>query len=273
MAKTMPDATPLPLLYLLTTGGTIAGKAADAAQTTDYTAGILNAAELLAAVPAIHEIARLSSEAIANIDSKDMTEALWRKLAKRAAATEMIFEIIEYLGGDFSREVAIPLYVGLATDTGFFRFSNTTAHAMRMGARLLDAGVIPNEVSEALEMKPLDVVMGQAKALETLELCAEGRVAGIFLEKAFADKIESTEGFIDLIRVIEGVEIAVLIKEIEERRCRVSIRSKGINVSEIAVRFGGGGHIRAAGCTLNMTLAEAKAALLPALAEAVEKRP
>lgn len=86
MAKTMSDATPLPLLYLLTTGGTIAGKATDATQTTDYTAGVLNAAELLAAVPAIHEIARLSSEAVANIDSKDMTEALWRKLAKRVAA-------------------------------------------------------------------------------------------------------------------------------------------------------------------------------------------
>lgn len=212
---------------------------------------------------------------ILNIDHhiSNNGQADYLYLAKRAAATEMIFEIVEYLGGEFSREVAIPLYVGLATDTGFFRFSNTTAHAMRMGARLLEAGVIPNEVSEILEMKPLDVVMGQAKALETLELFAEGRVAGIFLEKAFADKMESTEGFIDLIRVIEGVEIAVLIKEIEERHCRVSIRSKGINVSEIAVRFGGGGHIRAAGCTLNMTLAEAKAALLPALAEAVEKQP
>ena len=192
---------------------------------------------------------------------------------KAAATCEIVYDLVRILGVMPMLDAAVCLYTGMATDTGFFRFSNTTAHAMRMGARLLEAGVIPNEVSETLEMKPLDVVMGQAKALETLEFCAEGRVAGIFLEKAFADKIESTEGFIDLIRVIEGVEIAVLIKEIEERHCRVSIRSKGINVSEIAVRFGGGGHIRAAGCTLNMTLAEAKAALLPALAEAVEKRP
>ncbi len=194
-------------------------------------------------------------------------------LAKRSATAEMIFEILEFLGADFPLDVAIPLYVGVATDTGFFRYSNTTPLTMRVGGRLLEAGIRPSDISETLELRPLAVVKGQATALDTLEIFADGRVAGIFLEKAFADQMESTDSFIDLIRVIEGVEIAVFIKEVEERRCRVSIRSKGINVSEIAVRFGGGGHIRAAGCTLDMTLAEAKAALLPALAEAAAKKP
>ena len=194
-------------------------------------------------------------------------------LAKRSATAEMLFEILESSGADFPLEVAIPLYVGIATDTGFFRYSNTTPLTMRVGGRLLEVGIRPSDISELLELKPLTVVKGQAAALDTLELFANGRVAGLFLEKTFVDQMESTDSFIDLIRVIEGVEIAVLIKAVEERRCRVSIRSKGINVSDIAVRFGGGGHIRAAGCTLNMTLAEAKAALVPALAEAVAKEP
>lgn len=224
----------------------------------------------------IGEVAKCAPGAkILNIDhhiSND-EKADYLYLAKRSATAEMIFEILDSLGAEFPLDVAIPLYVGVATDTGFFRYSNTTPLTMRVGGRLLAAGICPSDISETLELRPLAVVKGQAAVLDTLELSAEGRVAGIFLDKAFADQMETTDSFIDLIRVIEGVEIAVLIKEVEERRCRVSIRSKGINVSDIAVRFGGGGHIRAAGCTLNMTLAEAKAALLPALAEAVMKEP
>lgn len=212
---------------------------------------------------------------ILNIDHhiSNNEKADYLYLAKRAATAEMIFEILESLYAAFPLDVAIPLYVGIATDTGFFRYSNTTPLTMRVGGRLLEAGICPSDISETLEVKPLAVVKGQATALDTLELFADGRVAGLFLKKAFADQMESTDTFIDLIRVIEGVEIAVLIKEVEERRCRVSIRSKGINVSDIAVRFGGGGHIRAAGCTLDMTLSEAKAALIPALSEAVSKNP
>lgn len=212
---------------------------------------------------------------ILNIDHhiSNNEKADYLYLAKRAATAEMIFEILESLYAAFPLDVAIPLYVGIATDTGFFRYSNTTSLTMRVGGRLLEAGICPSDISETLEVQPLAVVKGQATALDTLELFADGRVAGLFLKKAFADQMESTDTFIDLIRVIEGVEIAVLIKEVEERRCRVSIRSKGINVSDIAVRFGGGGHIRAAGCTLDMTLSEAKAALIPALSEAVSKNP
>lgn len=224
----------------------------------------------------IGEVAKCAPGAkILNIDHhiSNNEKADYLYLAKRSATAEMIFEILEASDAAFPLDVAIPLYVGIATDTGFFRYSNTTPLTMRVAGRLLEAGIRPSDISETLELRPLTVVKGQAAAIDTLELFADGRVAGIFLEKAFADQMESTDSFIDLIRVIEGVEIAVLIKAVEERRCRVSIRSKGINVSEIAVRFGGGGHIRAAGCTLNMTLSEAKAALIPALSEAVLQNP
>ncbi|MBR1886142.1 MAG: bifunctional oligoribonuclease/PAP phosphatase NrnA, partial [Schwartzia sp.] len=180
---------------------------------------------------------------------------------------EIIFELVERLGGGFTPEIAMPLYTGLATDTGFFKFSNTRPETMRAAARLLEAGVRPERVSEALEEKPESVVRGQAAALQTMELSYDGRVAGLYLDKALATSLDTTEGFIDFVRVIEGVEIAVLLKEMDENFCRASVRSKGLDVSKLAMKFGGGGHIRAAGFPVKKPLAEAKKDVLEALGE------
>ena len=188
----------------------------------------------------------------------------------RAAASEMIFEIVDHLGGDFTPEIATPLYTGMATDTGFFKFSNTRPETMRAAARLLEAGVRPEQVSEALEEKPESIVRGQAAALQTMELSYGGRVAGLYLDKDLATSLETTEGFIDFVRVIEGVEIAVLIKCMDDNFCRVSVRSKGLDVSKVAMKFGGGGHIRAAGFPVKKPLAEAKKDVLEALGEVLK---
>ena len=190
--------------------------------------------------------------------------------ANRAATAEMIFEIIDHLGGDFSPEVATPLYTGLATDTGFFKFSNTRPDTLRAAARLLEAGVRPEQVSESLEEKPEAVVRGQAAALQTMELSYDGRVAGLYLDRELAASLETTEGFIDFVRVIEGVEIAVLIKCMDDNFCRVSVSSKGLDVSKVAMKFGGGGHIRAAGFSVKKPLAEAKKDVLEALGEVLK---
>ena len=183
----------------------------------------------------------------------------------RAAAAEIVFELVERLGGEFTPEIATPLYTGIATDTGFFKFSNTRPATMRAAARLLEAGVRPEQVSEALEEKPESVVRGQAAALQTMELSYNGRVAGLYLDKELATSLDTTEGFIDFVRVIEGVEIAVLIKCMDENFCRVSVRSKGLDVSKVAMKFGGGGHIRAAGFSVKKPLTEAKKDVLDAL--------
>ena len=188
----------------------------------------------------------------------------------RAATAEIVFEIVDRFGGEFTPEIAIPLYTGLATDTGFFKFSNTRPETLRAAARLLEAGVRPEKVSEALEEKPEALVRGQAAALQTMELSYGGRVAGLYLDKELATSLESTEGFIDFVRVIEGVDIAVLVKCMDENFCRVSVRSKGIDVSKVAMKFGGGGHIRAAGFSVKKPLAEAKKDVLEALGEALK---
>ena len=141
---------------------------------------------------------------------------------------------------------------------------------MRAAARLLEAGVRPEKVSEALEEKPEALVRGQAAALQTMELSYGGRVAGLYLDRELAMSLDTTEGFIDFVRVIEGVDIAVLIKCMDENFCRVSVRSKGLDVSKVAMKFGGGGHIRAAGFSVKKPLAEAKKDVLEALGEVLK---
>lgn len=202
-----------------------------------------------------------------HISNDGRADFLWN--GRFSATAEMVFDLLDHLGSDFPPEIAVPLYTGLATDTGFFKYSNTRPETMRAAARLLEAGVRPEAVSEALEEKTLALVEGQAAALRTMELSADGRVAGLYLDRELAQSLETTDGFIDLVRVIEGVEVAVLVKCMDENFCRASLRSKGLDVSRIAMRFGGGGHIRAAGCTFSLPLAEAKAALLAAVSEAL----
>lgn len=194
--------------------------------------------------------------------------------AGAAATAEIIHDFLPYLWkisdgavGEFSPATALPLYTGMATDTGFFRFSNTTPHTMRAAADMIEAGAAPNVVSEALEQRPLEEVVMMARAVAMVEMYHEGRVAAIFLDNEFMQQVDSIEGLVGRIRVIAGVEIAVVLKEKEPGLCRVSLRSKGRDVTRIAARFGGGGHVRAAGCTIEQPFSAAKAALLQAIDE------
>ena len=187
-----------------------------------------------------------------------------------AATAEIIYQLIKEMHGTFSHDCAMCLYTGLATDSGWFRYSNTTPATLRAGAELLTAGVEPNLISEGLERRPYASVKGLADALQHMELFHDGRVVGVFLDFATLETIESSEGLVDMIRTIEGTELAVVLKEKEKDSCRVSMRSKGMDVTKIATKFGGGGHVRAAGCSIAKPFAEAKAALLAAIADALE---
>lgn len=190
--------------------------------------------------------------------------------AKRAATAEIIYELLDVMQIPLTKKIASCLYLGMATDTGFFKFANTTAFTMNAVANCLEAGVKPNEIAEFTEQKSYETVKTMAEAMNTLELFADGRAAGIFLNEELTKKAETTEGFIDQIRIIEGVDIAVLLKCNNARECRVSMRSKGANVAKIAESFGGGGHIRAAGATLNMGFYEAKSAIMAAITFALK---
>ena len=196
---------------------------------------------------------------ILNIDHHVSNSGENRKLfcdPNAAATAEIIFEIAIEIGIKLTKEFAICVYVGIATDTGFFQFSNTTAETLLIASDMLALGVKPNLVVEVLEQRPLEV-------------WHDGKAAGMFLDEDLVANIETTEGFIDQIRVIEGVDVSLLLKFKEKNVCRVSMRSKTVDVSKIAMKFDGGGHIRAAGCTLNMPFEDAKRTIMQAIDDAL----
>lgn len=187
--------------------------------------------------------------------------------AKASACAEVLYSLVKEMGIKLNLNIATNLYTGIATDSGYFRYSNTTPFTMHAAAELLATGIRPEKISQTLEVRTYEHVKGLARAMQTIEMFEDGKVAGVFMTYDMLEGLESTEGFIDSIRIIEGVDVAIFLKEVEPNKCRVSMRSKESNVSEIAQSMGGGGHIRAAGCTLSMSFEEAKKTAMKAIHE------
>ena len=173
-----------------------------------------------------------------------------------AATGEIMYELI-----------ATCIYTALYTDCGSFKYSNTMPKTMRIAAALLEIGVKPNEISDSMEIKPRSNIEMLTKVLETLTFDADGKIAYISINNEMYDKDVDTDTFISYPRYIEGVEVAIMFKAVEKAVTRVSMRSRNLDVSEIAITFGGGGHLRAAGCTIEAALPEAQQQLLKALKE------
>ena len=195
-----------------------------------------------------------------------------RWLDVQAAATaEMVAQLAEYWQYDYANAgVAEALYTGIATDCGFFRYANTTPKTMRLAATLLEKGVAPNVVSDRIETQPIQMVNMLATVLSGLEMHGGGRLALISIPLEQYNPETDSDSLIRYPRYIEGVEVAVLLKGVDSCVTRVSMRSKEVDVSRVALQFGGGGHKRAAGCTISLPLAEAKLVIVKALAEALE---
>lgn len=193
-------------------------------------------------------------------------------LDDRAAATgEIMYRMLEANRIPVDQELATDLYTAIVTDCGFFKYANTTPRCMRVAADLVALGVKPDEISDQLELKARNSVELLAKVLPSLSFYAGGKIATLEVPLSLYDKTVSTESFIYHPRYIAGVDVAVLFKQVEPRSTRVSMRSKKVDVSRVAVAFNGGGHPKAAGCTIGLPLEEAKKALLEALEKALEE--
>lgn len=211
---------------------------------------------------------------ILNIDHhvSNLRFADYYYLDSQAAATgEIIFTFFALVGYAINASVATCLYTAIATDCGFFRYANTTPATMRYAAHLLESGAKPHIISEQLEARPMDAVLALKKVLDTLETFYEGKIAVITVYPDTLSDSESTEGFINYPRNIEGVEIAIMFKVVDEKNVRVSLRSRKADVSKLALTFGGGGHVRAAGCTFSGSITEAKKTIIDASQKQIEE--
>ena len=194
-----------------------------------------------------------------------------------AATGELIYALIKEMVPEADVETGEAIFAAITTDTGNFQYSNTTKNCHLIMAELYDLGVDTNKVSvEIYENERQEKLMITTKALSTLEIFGGGcgAIAHLTLEdmKEIGAEPFETDGVIQKLRSISGVEYAALVKEKEPGVIRVSMRAKRRgNVATIASELGGGGHVKAAGCTLNMPLDEAVNLVKSKLSEAIKE--
>ena len=190
----------------------------------------------------------------------------------RAACGEVIYEVLLAMGATITPSVAEAIYVAISTDTGCFRYSNTTANTLRVAAEMKDFGADTYHVNKVIfSTKTLARLRLEAYLIDTLELRAGGKVGICTLPEAVLREIGATEDDADDIagfaRSVEGVEVAVMLREVEGGKGKISVRTDGGSISAAAIcrRVGGGGHAGAAGATLECGIAGARTAILDAI--------
>jgi phosphoesterase RecJ-like protein len=185
-----------------------------------------------------------------------------------AAAGEIATELLERWGVAMDAGIAGALFLAIVSDTGWFQFSNTKPHTLRMAADLVEAGVDTDRLYQLLyQNERAERVKLQARATQSMELLADGRLAVMTVRvKDFEEtgaNVPDTENLINLPLQIASVQVSILVTEPKDfGPVRVSLRSKGqIDVAKFAEQFGGGGHARAAGLKVEGDVASVRAAV------------
>jgi phosphoesterase RecJ-like protein len=180
-----------------------------------------------------------------------------------AATGEIVYQLLEETGRPRNRKIGLALYTAIATDTGFFRFANTSDYSLASCSQLVkDFQIEPGKVAELVhEQKSYNSIRLLGEVLNSLKLECGGKVAWAILDQQMFAKFpvenEETENYVNYARSIEGVEVGILFKELRPNEVKLSWRSSAaVDVSKLAAYFGGGGHARAAGCNLNGSMDE-----------------
>ncbi|MEL1134000.1 bifunctional oligoribonuclease/PAP phosphatase NrnA [Desulfitobacterium sp. THU1] len=193
--------------------------------------------------------------------------------SQASATGEIVYALIRLLDVNLTQDIATNLYTAILTDTGSFKYSNTTSKTHQIAGELMDSGInfadIHHHVFDRTPQAKLELLR---RGLNQLQILAQGQFAMMTLHKFDFEEIGAEEslgeGLIDHARTLEGVEVAALMKEVNSSVIRVSLRSnRWFDVNKIASHFGGGGHKRAAGCTLDMPLEEAQKLLVQKVEE------
>ncbi len=205
----------------------------------------------------------LSSEYAERVDLAIDHHETSRRFARKtycesdsASCCEIIYLIIKELIGDIDSDIASCIYTGCSTDTGCFKYSNVTPRTHRIAAELIEKGAMHSKINEAMfDTKTMNSIMLERRCLESLEILGAGRLAVITVTQAMLTECNVDKSALDAIkpltRQIEGVEIGITVKEEKNGKVGVSVRtSEKYDAAAICAHFGGGGHVRAAGCEL-----------------------
>lgn len=178
-----------------------------------------------------------------------------------AATVEILYDLAVYMGFDLDIDFGNCIYTGLLTDTGGFRYASVGPKVMQTAADLLKLGVNGHALAEAaLEKLTVPQITLLQKGLSTLRFTSDRKIAWVHVTlddmAAIQAESEDMDGLVNYPRNVEGVLVGLMFKQREPHSWKISLRSNTVNVAEIAQRFGGGGHIRASGCTVEGTLEE-----------------
>ena len=193
--------------------------------------------------------------------------------ASSAATGEIIYELLMDMGAEMTKDIAWRLYIAISTDTGCFRYSNTTAHTYRVAAACAETGAdlypITQELFDTTSISELKL---QNWMVEHAQFLCNGQVAVCGIPASMEDNVsrEDLEGISGFLRSIEGVRISATLREIEGG-CKVSVRAvPGLDAGSVCTRFGGGGHKGAGGANLQLPMEEAITLVAAALKNALE---
>ena len=180
-----------------------------------------------------------------------------------SATGEVLFGIAGKFGWKISKDTALSLYTAIMTDTGGFKFSNTTSRTMEFAGKLIDYGVCPSEVyQKCYESYSKNMVLFQSYCLNKAKFSDDNRIAYMTVYKKDLEKFNSngedfTDGLTEKLRIIDSTEIAFVIKELNKTTSKLSMRSKSADISKVCLAFGGGGHKLAAGAVINGNVSRA----------------
>ena len=190
-----------------------------------------------------------------------------------AACGEIIWDVLEAMGVKITKDMAEAVYIAVSTDSGCFRFANTTARTFRTAAKAVEKGAEIAPINrELFEIKSKGRLRLEARLMNAMEFYADGKVAIACLPQTWVEELEVTEDDLDSIsgfpRAIDGVCVGVMIRDSEPGRAKMSVRTAGgYNASEYCAKLGGGGHAAAAGCSIPGTLEDGKREILRVLKE------
>ena len=180
---------------------------------------------------------------------------------------EVLFNYFKKNNWEITTDAAICLYTAIMTDTGNFRFENTSSNALRAAAELVDLGANPNKIYKyCYETKTKNLVMFQNYCVNKAEFLNDNKIVYTTVYKKDLEKYSAgddyTDGIAEALRAIDSTEVSFVVKEVESKLTKVSMRSKKIDVAKICEQFGGGGHTFAAGCTIKASIKDSIKKLL-----------
>lgn len=180
------------------------------------------------------------------------------------ACAQILIVVLGKLGIDIDREIGTCILTGIITDTGGFKYDGVTTETFEFVAELLRKGVnVSDTYKRVLQIKTKPNFLLTKKIIDRMEFLEDGKITFTYITKQDIEEVNAEEGdhegLVEFGRDVEGVEVSIFLRQQDDNTYKASLRSKDyVNVADVCLIFNGGGHEKAAGCTMNMSLEEAK---------------